>query len=185
MRKQSVDEGNNVKHAAEHASIPQIDQQIGNPNPLSIHNPKEVQGSTTIPSKVNKNHIVPAVDPGDKRGEELEHPGESSLNELERGVQQKLNPVTPGIGAVKLALKDGVLSSPKKPVNPTGVVQKENTTKNLIPKPTKNQMVTQEFNDDEEQNQRAKGRDMDAESTAQNFMNVARQRDIFPRQMEK
>lgn len=65
------------------------------------------------------------------------------------------------------------------------MVLKENVNKNLIPKPIKNQMITQEHNDDEEQNQRAKGRNLDEKSTVQNFMHVARQDDISPRQMEK
>lgn len=69
---------------------------------------------------------------------------------------------------------DQLLKMPKISVN-----------KSLIPKPVKNKLVNQEVVHDEEGNNAKKGRDLDEESAVQNFMNVARQGDFSPRQIEK
>ncbi|XP_070040273.1 uncharacterized protein [Nicotiana tomentosiformis] len=63
--------------------------------------------------------------------------------------------------------------------------QKENVSKNLIPKSFKNQLTTKDVQAEDEDTQLRKGKDLDAESTTQNFMHVARQGDISPRKMEK
>lgn len=46
-------------------------------------------------------------------------------------------------------------------------------------------MTAREIHNEDEIDQRGKGKDMDAESTKQNFIHVAMQGDISPRIMEK
>lgn len=46
-------------------------------------------------------------------------------------------------------------------------------------------MAVKDFQEEEEESQIDKGKDLDAESTAQNFMHIARQGDLLPRQVEK
>ncbi|XP_019231592.1 PREDICTED: uncharacterized protein LOC109212408 [Nicotiana attenuata] len=62
---------------------------------------------------------------------------------------------------------------------------KANEDKLMMHKSTKNQIATTEQQKDMEDDTSSKGRDLDAESTCQNFRNVARQGDISPRFMEK
>lgn len=47
--------------------------------------------------------------------------------------EQNLNPMALGNGTVELAVKDGIQISHTNPVVYTGLVQKENVNKNLIP----------------------------------------------------
>lgn len=65
---------------------------------------------------------------------------------------------------------------------PTGVTAslkgnggKENESRSLIPKPTKNVLAAYDNNLQEEIQQGVQGKDLDEESTAQFFLNVARQ----------
>lgn len=62
---------------------------------------------------------------------------------------------------------------------------KETTNKHMMLKFTKYQIPTAEQQKDMEDDTTSKGKDLDAESTCQNFRNVARQGDISPRFMEK
>lgn len=58
----------------------------------------------------------------------------------------------------------------------------EKTGTSLIPKPVKSQLVNQVEHDGD---RAIGGKDMDEESTAQNLLNIARQGDLSPRQIEK
>lgn len=62
---------------------------------------------------------------------------------------------------------------------------KDNTSKNTIPKPIKNQVMVREHYNEDEENQLGRRRDLDRRSSTQNFRNVARQGDLSPRYMEK
>jgi len=97
-------------------------------------------------------------------------------NQKESKMSQLVTHVNPGDGTSSMIQK----------ANPrviTDSIQKKNISKNLIPKPIHNQLIVQD-NAEEEQLKRNKGKNMDAESTTQNFINVSRKGDISPRQIE-
>lgn len=55
----------------------------------------------------------------------------------------------------------------------------------VVPKPIKNQLSRQHQMVEEENNGERIGKDMDEETTTQNFTNIARQCDLSPRQIDK
>lgn len=71
------------------------------------------------------------------------------------------------------------------PSNQPLKVTKENLNNLFIPKPIQNQMVQQTDGIQEDEQCERGGKDLDAESTAQKFMNTAKQGDISPRLMDK
>lgn len=58
-------------------------------------------------------------------------------------------------------------------------------SKSLIPKPIKNQLVPNENNGEDTEKLRGAGKDMDEESTTQNFQNVTRKGDLSPRHVDR
>lgn len=67
-------------------------------------------------------------------------------------------------------------------IEPAG---KENASKSLIQKPIKTQMVAHWEDKGYEENLGVMGRDLDEETSAQNFLNVAKQADLSPRLIDK
>lgn len=68
-----------------------------------------------------------------------------------------------------------VNDSLKSPIDSRGNKGKGNSNRNLIPRPTINSLVGQQEAKEGEFLTAAQGKDLDEESTAQNFLNVARQ----------
>lgn len=66
-----------------------------------------------------------------------------------------------------------------------GIIMKEKGDKCLTIKTAKNQMTVKDVQAEDEDSQMGKGKDLDAESTTQNFMHVTRQGNISPRPMDK
>ncbi|XP_070048975.1 uncharacterized protein [Nicotiana tomentosiformis] len=84
-----------------------------------------------------------------------------------------------------LGLKDREITRHENsPIISPGQGIKDNQGKKLTFAANINQMMTQDKNGEEEEIFRAKGKDMDEESTFQNFMNVTRHGDLSPRHME-
>lgn len=65
---------------------------------------------------------------------------------------------------------------------PTG---NENSMQAVMPRPIKNQIAPQIQHDGEEVKLGATGKDLDQESTTQNFYNVTREGAVSPREIEK
>lgn len=133
----------------------------------------KVQNPTNSPipnnSAIHKTPVTEPIDPGDTGGGEKQK------------IADKLNR-NPDQG--NLELKGNAEVSAKSP----GVIEqmiKDNAAKILIPKPTKNQIAAAEQQKKMEDNTGGKGRDLDVESTSQNFMNIARQGDLSPKHIEK
>ncbi|OIT22822.1 hypothetical protein A4A49_34219 [Nicotiana attenuata] len=152
---QSAEEGINVNTTDEH-QIEQLPNKITpslNPNhtssPIKAHEPS-VQSSEA-------GDLDDPGDPGDKMGEVQQQQLVEVQKKVDLELQQNLGIATAG-DKVTLTQMQEVVICPNHTVE-----QMKNISKSLVTKPIRNQLINQENYEEEEQSQKTKGRDMDAE----------------------
>nr|XP_009618481.1 uncharacterized protein LOC104110653 [Nicotiana tomentosiformis] len=136
----------------------------GKTNKDDVHTVEKVPKKTDASTEVEA--PIEPIDPGDSGGGEKQQSANKVIeNQAHATLELVQNP-------------EGITNT--KSLNVAEWKIKENAEKSLIPKPAKNPVVAPQQQKQLEDNTAGKGRDLDAESTCKNLMNVARQGDLSP-----